>query len=81
MTLDLFETGGTSPPEHALDFQLIRQSTIFLLEPPTDSARAWVEEHIPADATRFGAAIVVEHRYIADIVARMAHDGLTVEEI
>jgi len=63
------------------DFQLIRQSTIFLLEPLTDGGRAWAEEHIPADATRFGPAIVVERRCIADILTRICFAGLAVERV
>jgi hypothetical protein len=61
------------------DFQLIRQSTIFLLEPLTDTARAWVEKHLPADRTTFGAAVVVEHRYISDIFDAIVDAGLAVE--
>jgi len=38
MNLDAFKTNGSSPPERGPDFQLIRQSTIFLLEPLTDAA-------------------------------------------
>jgi len=63
----------------AADFQLIRRSTIYLLEPLTDAACAWVEEHIPADAVRFGPAVVIEHRCIADIVTDIDTAGLTVE--
>jgi len=76
--LDAFCTNGSSPPERDPDFQLIRQSTIFLLEPLTDAARTWVEEHISADATRFGPAIVIEHRCITDIVTGICNAGLTV---
>jgi hypothetical protein len=61
------------------DFQLIQQRTIFLLEPLTDHARAWVEEHVRADATRFGPAIVVERRDIADILTGIRLAGLAVE--
>jgi hypothetical protein len=75
MKLDAFKTNGSSPPERGPDFQLVRESTIFLLEPLTDAPRAWAEEHIPADATRYGPAIVIEHGYIAGI----ARDCLTVE--
>jgi len=63
------------------DFQLIQQSTIFLLEPLTDRGRARVEEHIPAAVTRFGPAIVVEHRCIADIVTGIAVAGLSVDRV
>ena len=81
MRLDAFKTAGSSPPERGPDFQLIRQSTIYLLEPLTDEGRAWAEEHIPVAATRFGPAIVVEHRCIADIVTGIAVAGLSVDRV
>ena len=81
MGLDAFKTNGSSPPECVADVQVIRQSTIFLLEPLTDAACAWAENHIPADATRFGRTIVIEHRDVADIVAGIARDGLAMEAL
>jgi hypothetical protein len=81
MRLDAFKTNGASPPERVPDFQIIRQSTICLLEPLTDAARVWVQDHISAAATRFGPAIVVEHRCIADIVTAIAGAGLTVDRV
>ena len=79
MTLDAFKTAGSSPPERGPDFQLIHQSTIVLLEPLTDRGRAWVEAYISAGATRFGPAIVVEHRCVTDIITGIALAGLTVD--
>jgi hypothetical protein len=81
MTLDAFKTNGSSPPERVPDFQLIRQRTIYLLEPLTDAAPAGVQDHISAAATRFGPAIVVEHRCIADIVTGIAVAGLSVDRV
>jgi hypothetical protein len=81
MQLDAFKTNGSSPPERVPDFQLIRQSTIFLLEPLTDAARASTEDHITADAIHFGPAIVVEYRCIADIVTSICNAGLTVDGV
>jgi hypothetical protein len=52
-----------------------------LLEPLTDPARAWVEEHIQADAVRYGPAIVIEHRFIDKILTGIMRDGLTMESI
>ena len=60
------------------DFSVQNEGTIFLLIPHTDSANAWIEEHIPEDAQRFGGGIVVEHRYIQDIVEGIQADGLAV---
>jgi hypothetical protein len=81
MNLDVFKTNGSSPPGRGADFQLIRRSTIFLLEPLTDAACAWAEGHIPADAASFGPAIVVEHRCAAEIVTGIALAGLSVHQV
>jgi hypothetical protein len=61
------------------DFVVSNHGSIFLLDPLTDVARAWADEHLPADHMLFGAAVVVEHRYIADIVAGILDAGLRVK--
>ncbi len=38
------------------DFLLANHGTIFLLQPITDRASAWVREHLPPDALHFGAS-------------------------
>jgi len=61
------------------DFTVLDSGSIFILTAKTPEAIAWVAEHIPADASRWGRnGIVVEHRYIDDIVAGFEEDGLTV---
>jgi hypothetical protein len=52
--------------------------TVYLLRPVSPTGAAWVDEHIPEDATWFGGAVVVEHRYIRDIVVGAVTDGLRV---
>jgi hypothetical protein len=52
--------------------------TIFLLQPLTPAANSWVDEHLPQDHLTFAGAVVVEHRYIADIVRGATADGLRV---
>lgn len=52
--------------------------SIFLLWSRTSAGDAWVKENLPSDAQTFGGAIVVEHRYIQDIVDGARADGLTV---
>lgn len=59
------------------DFNVVNEGTIFLLQPITPEAGDWVNEHIPEDAQYFGSAVVVEHRYIADILHGIENDGLT----
>jgi hypothetical protein len=72
-------SNGLSAPRGA-DFTLLDEFTIFLLTPVSEAARDWVAEFLPSDATTFGRATVVEHRYIGDIVEGIINDGLTVEE-
>jgi hypothetical protein len=60
------------------DFSVHNHGTIFLLRPHTERARNWISEHIPHDAHAFGEAVVVEHRFIADIVNGIRTDGLEV---
>ena len=62
-----------------VDFEISGGRTVYLLHPLTREARAWVDEHLPADATWFGSAVVVEHRYIGDIVGGAIGDGLVVQ--
>jgi hypothetical protein len=57
------------------DFTVTNHGTIFLLEPHTDAALDWITEHLPAEAFTFGDAVVVEHRFIRDIVAGIHGDG------
>jgi hypothetical protein len=58
------------------DFFVFNEGTIFLLTPLTDAACTWLDEHLPEDAQWFGNGVVVEHRYIADIVQGIFNDGL-----
>ena len=87
--LDAFETNGSSPPHHGRRFPglfpgeyadvLVHNcGTIFLFRRLTAAAQAWVADHLPADALQFGAAVVVEHRYIADIVMAATIAGLVI---
>ena len=67
-----------SPAVPVIDFEVQNHGSIFLLCPLTDSASAWVDEHLPEDVLRFGRGVCVETRYIADIVAGIQGDGLAV---
>lgn len=63
------------------DFRVADGGSVFLLQPETPAAHAWVEEHIPEDALRLGNGIAVEHRYICDIVDGIQAEGLTLERL
>jgi hypothetical protein len=60
------------------DFAVQDEGTIFLLIPNTDAAQEWIDEHIPKTAQYFGTAVVVEHRFIAEIVHGIQQSGLKV---
>ena len=61
------------------DLHVQGSGSVYLLRPVSRCGAAWVAEHIPPDAMRFaGGSIVVEHRYIYDIVAGAIADGLRV---
>lgn len=65
----------------SLDFSIKgegRFCTLYLLRPLTPAAFEWVEEHLPEDRMKFSGAVVVEHRYVADIVRGAMADGLEV---
>ena len=61
-----------------IDFEISGGGTLYLFRPITRAAHAWVAEHLPEDAMRWCGAIVVEHRYIGDIVGGAIGDGLVV---
>jgi hypothetical protein len=60
--------------------------SIGLLWPNTDAAFGWVDEHLYCDANEnplswFGGAIIVEHRFVCDILDAVTRDGLTVSAL
>lgn len=59
------------------DFSFNNHGSVWLLYPKTDAGRAWIEERLP-NAEVFCRAVVVEHRYVDDIVAGIRNDGLEV---
>ena len=52
--------------------------SIYLLRPVSAVGSVWIAMHIPFDAQWLGGAVVVEHRYIRDIVTGALADGLRV---
>ena len=72
---DSFGTSGSSPQP---DFVVENHGSIFLLQPVSPAGNDWVKENLPEDRLTFGGAVVVEHRYIADIVRGAMADGMEV---
>lgn len=60
------------------DIRVCDHGSVILVTPVTDAASAWIEEHTASDAQFFGPALVVEPRYLDDLVRGMQDDGLVV---
>jgi hypothetical protein len=72
--LDAFKTNGSSPPK--FDLLVHGGGTVYLLRLVRQVRQRWIADHISADAVQFAGAVVIEHRYIGDIVAGATADGL-----
>lgn len=59
-----------------LGFTVRGHGSISILVPLSEAACDWIDEHLPNDAQWFGHGVVVEHRYLADILAGIEADGL-----
>ena len=53
--------------------------SIYLLSPTSRRGQRWIDEHISDDGQKWPGAIVVEHRFIGDIVRGAIADGLRVQ--
>ena len=73
------ECGAVITCDPLADFSIQNEGTIYLVHPQTAAAEDWFADNIPDDAQQFGRALVVEHRFIRDLVAGITNDGLTVE--
>jgi hypothetical protein len=68
-------TTSTSPA----DFRLDHHGSILILFMQSDAAHEWVAEHIPEPGIRWGCdGIVVEPRYVRNLVAGIMEDGLSI---
>lgn len=61
------------------DFLIHGSGTLYLFEPLTQTAQAWLEAHCPAgrDHQYLGRNLAIECRYVADIIQFATRDGLT----
>jgi hypothetical protein len=78
---DSFVASGNSPTQSKPDFQIENHGSIFLVRPLNPHARIWIDEHIGSDNgfQPYYPTVVVEHCYVADIVAGIQDDGLAVQ--
>ena len=52
--------------------------SICILTPLSDAASEWLDENLDPDHQTWGRGVVVEPRYLEDLVAGIAGDGLTI---
>jgi hypothetical protein len=62
-------------PACKTDIWVVPQGTLVLIRPLTQKANDWIREHVD-DCRWFGPALLLEHRYVADVLYRMVEDGL-----
>jgi hypothetical protein len=60
------------------DFIVENHGSIFLLRPVSDAASQWIDDHIGRDNgyQPYYPTVVIEHRYITNIVEGIVADGL-----
>jgi hypothetical protein len=81
---DSFVSSGNSPTYPGRiqpDFVVENHGSIFPLKPQSVPTISWIAEHIDQDKgyQPHFPAVIVEHRYVADIVAGIQNDGLDVQ--
>jgi hypothetical protein len=61
------------------DFMVFDHGSIIVLQPVSADASGWANEHLPADAMRWGPkGVVIERRYWPAIYEGIIADGLSV---
>lgn len=58
------------------DFTVEDHGSIFLVQPLSDRALAWLEENLRGETQWFGRALAVEPRYLNALVEGMLDEGL-----
>ncbi len=53
-------------------------SNFVLVRPLSAAAGSWLDDHVAGEATWWAGALVVEHRYLDDLIEGMRGDGLAV---
>jgi hypothetical protein len=69
---------SNKPAPYRVDVCVVNHLSIVLFHLNTPEASEWVEENVSREAQFFGAALVVEPRYVEALVAGMRAAGLEV---
>jgi len=74
---DSFVASGSSPTERPVfDFAVRGEGTIWLFTPQSAAAFDFLSEHIQEDAQYFGPSLVVEHRFVYELLIGLREHGL-----
>lgn len=57
------------------------QDTVFILYPISEAAKEWRLEHLPPEAASWAGGLVIEHRFIDDVLIALDAEGYTIEEV
>lgn len=60
------------------DVTVENHGSIYLVTPHSDQGREWIEGHVSEDALWYSSGLVVEPRYVEDLIGGMEGDGLIV---
>ena len=60
------------------DFRVVHHGTLYLLYPNTLRAKQWVKDNLSQDHMRYADAVVVEYRYISEILNGIQADELEI---
>lgn len=58
------------------DILVHNEGTIFPFQPLTPAAKQWIDENVQPNTRWFAGALVVEHRYAAELPVAMRENGL-----
>lgn len=78
----MIRTDGTPTictPRKTSDFHVRDEGTIWLFTPLTAAANEFISEHVEEDALFYAGSLVVEHRYVVDLVDGILDEGLTLK--
>ena len=73
---------GVEAQQNSPDLRVSPQGSVWLFYSLTDKAREWMAAHCPPDSDHqyFAGALVVESRYVRDLLGHAEEDGLVISE-
>jgi len=61
-----------------VDFRVVQYGTVYLLYPNTLRAKQWVKENLSQDHMQYAGVVIVEYRFISDILHGIQADELDI---